>query len=190
MSEILNAKYPPIDFWERLAKPLSKHEIRERSMSMYGKTDHKYWKFVNAIIGLSESKEWDGDELPPECYAVNEWDITAIDRKDNACICGKEHIKKNIHISNLLNKNTTVIGSTCVKHFLGYDLTLVFSCLDEIKKNPLKATWNMPLAMWVAYRGLIDHDEFPYVMTHCAGSSFDEEVRYHYNKKILEKMNY
>lgn len=136
------------------------------------------------ILALSESKDWEG--------AKTEWEINTIWYEKSACLC-QHSINQNIEIVNIHNNNFAVVGNVCIFHFLGWDLSAVFSNLSAIKKN-LDTPWNAALALWVGYKGWFNKYELPLAITHCTGALKtkkklrDVSIRHAYNNRIIEKL--
>lgn len=52
--------------------------------------------------------------------ALPEWEVGSVSISENVCPCGVT-IKLNCHIHNLVTGARTIVGSTCVKRFLGIE---------------------------------------------------------------------
>lgn len=146
------------------------------------KSDQK--KLQERIIELSESKVWE--------VAKTEWEINTIWYDKAECLC--EHsIMQNIEIKNTKNGNLAVVGNVCIFQFLGWDLSAVFSNLNNIRKD-LDTPWNAALALWVGYKGLFSKYELPLAITHCTGSlntkakKRNQSIRHEYNNRIINKL--
>lgn len=141
-------------------------------------------KLQEEIIKLSESKDWES--------AKQEWEIDHIWWNKSHCLCNHD-ITQNIRIANTINGNKTIVGNVCINHFLGWDLSGVFSCLSRIKKD-LDTPWNAPLALWLGYKNVFSKYELPIAITHCCGSldtekkNRSQEIRHDYNKRVLAQL--
>ncbi len=85
----------------------------------------------NAILAASIEKEiWD--------VAKMEWDLSHIFEEISQCCCG-HIINDNCVIVNRHNKNSLIVGNSCINHFevnyLNVD-TNFFVCLKSIRENP------------------------------------------------------
>jgi hypothetical protein len=87
---------------------------------MIEQTNHNQFK----TILLKHSNN--GDYLE----AIKEWNLVYIEVEENHCICGKQ-ILKNCNIKNKSNGNDLIVGSTCVKKFLGIETEHMFKELKN-----------------------------------------------------------
>lgn len=87
------------------------------------------YKLIQEIISLSESKNWD--------TAKTEWELDSIDFGDgeDTCLCGKYGIKQLCFIRNVENGQIVIVGSCCVKKFLGIRSDKIFNSIKLIKKD-------------------------------------------------------
>lgn len=124
--------------------------------------------------------------------AAKEWILEGITWKADHCICD-HHIVQNCHIVNTLNGATATVGNVCIFKFMGWDLSAVFACLREIKKDPLTA-WNSALCLYIAYKRIFEQHSLPLAITIMtksakAKSMTDEmkALRVEWNTDLLEK---
>ena len=73
--------------------------------------------------------------------ALPEWEVTGVTLAEAKCPCGV-NILQNCHLYNKVTYATTIVGSTCVKRFLGIttfegiDLSKLFDGLTKLAKEP------------------------------------------------------
>lgn len=83
--------------------------------------------FNTRIVELSES----GELIP----ALKEWKLVNAYEDIDICICGKNPIKRICVVENIHNRNTAIIGSSCVEKFLGIPSSKIFTDLKKVEGN-------------------------------------------------------
>lgn len=87
-------------------------------------------QLAEGIIARSNARTWEA--------ARAEWQLIYITEghAETACLCGHNPIKNLCILQNRLNGNTEIVGTVCVKKFLGYRPDLVWDALQRVKADP------------------------------------------------------
>ena len=97
------------------------------------KPNYHLIRLTEHIISLSNANTFE--------EAIAEWDITGVSLAETQCPCGVP-ILQNCHLHNKVTLQNTVVGSTCVKRFLGIsdvhgiNLEKLFIGLNKLAKEP------------------------------------------------------
>lgn len=104
-------------------------EIKNIKKKLKKEFEMSEYRLIQEILSLSVSKEWD--------IAKNEWEICNIQfgEGEDECLCGKKGIKQLCFIHNDQSGRTVIIGSCCVKKFLGIRSDKIFTSIKMIKKD-------------------------------------------------------
>lgn len=89
----------------------------------------KKYIFNERLTALSVSNIWE--------RVLEEWEIKYVIKRNDTCLCGHPIL----HTAILKHKHSNKIisvGSTCVKKFLGTDISFVFKEMDIIFANKMK----------------------------------------------------
>ncbi len=88
---------------------------------------YNFEKFKAAILGLSESSDWDTAKAEWQLHMVYE------DPSDRACECEHSPIHQICVIKNGKNANTTEVGNVCVQKFLRIMSNRIFAVIRRLK---------------------------------------------------------
>lgn len=98
------------------------------------KVNYHFERLSKHILALSANNSSFALALP-------EWEVTGVTLAEAKCPCGV-NILQNCHLHNTITGKDTIVGSTCVKRFLGItsfegiDLTKLFEGLTKLAKEP------------------------------------------------------
>jgi hypothetical protein len=114
----------------------------------------------NRLLELSEASDWES--------ARREWNLEEIQdsRDPQTCACGHTPIRKLCYIRNLMNSNKLLVGSCCVKNFLGIRSDLIFSALDRVRRD-LTTALNREALRFGFDQGWINSWELDFYMDTC-----------------------
>jgi hypothetical protein len=113
---------------------------------------HNFEKFKNAILALSESKDW--------LEAKPEWDLHGvyIDGSHRTCECGHQPIHQICVIKNRENQNEAEVGNVCVHNFMQLASRRIFAVLRRIENEISKSLNPKALDLFLR-RGVITSSE-------------------------------
>lgn len=113
---------------------------------------HNELKFKAAILGLSNSQDWD--------TAKAEWQLHFVydDRRDRSCECDHAPIHQICVIKNRDNGNETEVGNVCVRRFLRLLSNRVFSVIKRLRADKTKSLNPESLKLF-RRRGVITENE-------------------------------
>jgi hypothetical protein len=90
------------------------------------------WRLTSEILARSVADTWNAARL--------EWELERIFFADPdepwTCLCGHQPILKLCVIANRENGNEAVVGSCCVKRFLGLPSGPLFAALERVAADP------------------------------------------------------
>lgn len=85
------------------------------------------FRLIEGILALSVADDFE--------TAKKEWLLQKVYKGDTSCLCGHIPINNICVLVNKHNGNTTIVGSTCVKKFIGLPADKIFASLSYITKN-------------------------------------------------------
>lgn len=71
--------------------------------------------------------------------AKHEWKVTrlVLSETSSYCPCG-QLIWEHCYIDNIITGASAIVGNVCVNHFMGVDMSSIFTWVKKLKKDPKK----------------------------------------------------
>ena len=109
------------------------------------------WHLVQQILKRSEAKDW--------ANAVEEWELTSIERSDipHTCLCTHYPIKELCHLYNSKTDERVTVGNCCVRLF-----DLVPLKLDRVFRALTRGRLNKALIEFAYDNGIISDWEYKF----------------------------
>ena len=145
---------------------------------------HKKFALMTNIIALSGARNWDEAKL--------EWEWVGWFKETNpygTCLCGHSPITDHCVLMNRKNSERVIVGSICVKKFLGLPADKIFHAIERIQEDPARSL-NAETINFAHKQGWIsDWDRWFYLNTWRKKklSWAQREKRIQINQKVLRR---
>lgn len=122
-----------------------------------------------------------------------EWILTRIYKKDDGeCLCGHSPIINHCVLTNKLNGNETIVGSSCVQKFIGIPTDKLFASFTMIVKDR-QAYLGLEFIEYLHEHGVINDWEYEFLKSTFRKkfewlSDKQKDKRIQINKKVIEYM--
>lgn len=142
------------------------------------------YKLTENIIRLSASNIWDIAKL--------EWDLSEVYEAEEpeTCLCGHYPIIEICVLQNRINRQSTIVGSCCVKKFIGLPSDKIFQAVKRVRKDDQKSL-NIEAIQHAYDKGWINQWEYDFsinTMRKRNLSSKQLATRKNINTKMLHNM--
>lgn len=91
------------------------------------------YQLTKEIVALSDAKVWDVAKL--------EWTLEEVYEAEtpDRCLCGHFPIIEICVLRNKINRNTAIVGNSCVKKFIGLPSDKIFQAVKRVRKDIVKS---------------------------------------------------
>lgn len=123
--------------------------------------------------------------------AKKEWRLTGIYKGDAICLCGHSPITNICVLTNKLNSQQTIVGSTCVQKFIGLPAKDIFLSVNMIVKD-IKNYLCLELIEYLHEQKIINDWEFAFLKdTHKKRYLSDKQMakRVEINQRLLKYLD-
>lgn len=154
--------------------------IQRNHVSLWG-IDMSEYKLTSKIIELSCSDNW--------AEAKSEWILIDIrkEERSSTCLCGHYPIHEICFLRNIKNNKVAIVGSCCVKKFMGMPSDVIFRSIKRVENN-IESSLNEKTIQQAHKSGLITEWEHKFYINTCGNRKLthgQRAKRIQINRKLL-----